>query len=225
MNRAQLDQGLAALQAAAEHGNPRARQAELFAKSQEGSITPEEQDELLKSLGGGDSLAAEITAPLQNNDELQKSVEVSDYLRENHEATITALERVADTIAKSEASDQNFRVALAQSVLSLGEMVKSLHGQVEQLSGQPAHAPKSQGVRAPAQAMTKSFANTPEQPTHGGLAPHQIDETFTSMLEKGMTEVAGQKVDVAATMYETDRNISKSMLDAVVDFHKSNSAA
>ena len=50
LTEADLQKGVAALKDAASKNNPLARQAELFQKSQDGTISAEEKDELVKSL-------------------------------------------------------------------------------------------------------------------------------------------------------------------------------
>lgn len=218
MKKESLEKGLAALQHAAEAGNGAGRRAELLEKAQTGELTAEENEELIKSLGGGSEFTEAVTAPLQT-DTIQKSLDVSDYLREHHEGLEKSLTVLAERIEKSEVQDQNFRIALAQTVTSLGDMVKSLHEQVQTLSGQPAGPVLSAGVTgAPAEDSTvqKSFAG---QPPGGSkkLSKGQVLDLMEKIGEEnnGLSK-SGENMSVAIAKYEGGNEISKSLHDEVI---------
>ena len=218
-----LEKGLAALQAVASNGNPAARKRELFAKAQEGMISDEENDELIKSLRGG-SLAEEATAGLRTNDTIQKSFDVSSTLKEYVTATTEGMGALADRIEKSEADEHGFRMALAKSMLDLGSLMKSVIEQVEMISGQPARAPRAVG----ANAIAKSFAgDVPEQtpgtgstPQSGRLNKAQVLDLLNEMsVEKSFVSASGENLTNAVAKYESTNQISKALADEVLAFH------
>jgi len=219
MDQNQLQTGLDALTAAAEASNPAARSKLLFAKANEGTITGEERDELVKSLGGGGGLAADVTAPLQS-DAMVKSIDVSPYIKEQHGAVVAGLATLANRIEKSEGSEHQFRVALATSVVQMGELVKSLSDQVAALSGQPAGPVRSAGVNAPAATpIEKSLAG---QPAEGNkLSKSQVMEIMQTISEdnSGFAK-SGENMSTAIAKYEITNEISKGLAKEVLDVAK-----
>ena len=220
LTEADLEKGLARLEAAAKAPS---RAQELFSKAQSGTATPEERDELLKSLGGGSPLAQETTDALRKSQALADGLEVSDFLNDLHKGLLAGLELLAGRMEKGESAGQDFRVALATTMLSTVDMVKSvredvkaLRDDIKALAGQPARAPKSQGV--PAQPLNKAFAPQVAQPAAGQLSKAEIEDTMTAMLAKGMTLVGGEPLLVAATKYETTSSISPAVLAEVMAF-------
>lgn len=222
MNKSQLEKGLAALQAAAEAGNDQARQRELMAKAADGTITPEENEELIKSLGGGDKLADQVLEPL-DSETIQKSIDVSDYLREQHEGLSKGLATLAEHIQKSEAADQRFRVALAQTVTELASMVQAQGEQINKALGLPAEPVKSRGVvGAPAHdvAMEKSTVGPNDALTKSQvldiLEAMSRDESYGT--GEGLSK-SGENLSVAIAKYEMETAISPTLAAEVRDFH------
>lgn len=220
LTEADLEKGLARLEAAAKQPN---RAQELFAKAQAGTATPEERAELLKGLGGGSPLAQEATEELRKSQALRDGLEVSDFLADLHKGLTASLELLASRMEKGETAGQDFRVALATTMLSTVDLVKSvredmkaLRQDIQALAGQPARAPKSQGV--PAQPINKAFAPQVTQPAPGALSKAEIEDTMTAMLAKGVQQVAGEPLLVAATKYETMNSISPAVLAEVMAF-------
>lgn len=220
LTEADLQKGVAALKDAASKNNPLARQAELFQKSQDGTISAEEKDELVKSLNGG-GLAERATSGLAT-DTIKKSIDVSDFLRDTTSGITAGLQTLAESIQKSQGDDHAFKVALATTVAGLadavqaqGEMMKSMASQMGIAMAQPARGPKSQGVRTGAQPLNKSFGGQPTAPTgqrEEGLSKSQIADALDEMhLKKGLTHVAGIDLVKAISKYE-----ATSMIDAPV---------
>jgi hypothetical protein len=216
MNKENLEKGLAALQHAADAGNPVARRNALLEKAKAGELTADENDELVKSLGGGSELKDAATASLQTEG-LQKSLDVSDYLREHHEGLQKSLGVLCDRLEKSEAQDQGFRIALAQTLTGMGDMVKGLADQVEVLSGRPAGPVKSQGVvGAPADgaAVEKSMAG---QPSGRRLTKSQVLDIMDVISEGGNGfPKGGENMATAIAKYESGTEISKALSEEVL---------
>ena len=131
-----------------------------------------------------------------------------------------SLRRVGDEIQKSDHRRHEFNLVLANAVKEIGEMVKSLSSTVSVMAGQPAHAPKSLGIRTrPGQVLQKSFANQPAQGE--SLTKSQVldalDGLMQESLSKGMSgSIAnGEDIALAVAKYEQTNLISRPMLDAV----------
>lgn len=207
-----LEKGIAKLTAAAASPS---RQQELFQKAQAGSITDTERDELVKSLSGGD-LASSVAATMASEN-MQKSLEVSDYLREFHDGNVSVLTRLAETIEKSEGREQEFRVAMAQTVVSLAKSVQAngaalgaIADKLGIIAAQPARAPRA--AQRPG-TIEKSF---------GGQGPGQSDQLSKSAILDAMEEmvkgaevVAGEDMVKAAAKYESTNMITPEMLAEV----------
>ena len=225
MDENTLNQGLAALAAAAEAGNPVARQKVLFEKAQNGSITSEENDELVKSLGGGGALANDVIAPIQT-DSIQKSLDVSEYLREHHMGLEKSLSVLCDRIEKSESMDQGFRVALAQTLTAQGELIKGLSDQVAVLSGQPAGPVKSRGVVGQSAASATVEKSMGGNPASNKLAKSQVLDIMEEISEgNGGFSKSGENMAVAIAKYEGGTEITKSLAQEVMDFHRNRQSA
>lgn len=225
LSKSELDKGLDRLTAAAKAPS---RRAELFQKAESGEITEAEREELVKSIASP-SLATRALEKMQGNDVIEKSLEVSDFLRESNNAQVAALTTLADSLEKSQKSEQDFRIAAAQTLVGLaksinaqnevitqqGALLKSVAETMGVIAKQPARAPKSQGVTpqpAAAQPLNKSFAGGAEE---GTLTKSMILDTMEDMLHKGMNVVAGEDIVHASTKYESENLITPGMLAAV----------
>lgn len=218
MTKNELEKGLRALKAAASTGE-NGRQAELFQKAQNGTITPDERDELTKSLGGENTLAGRATRGLTGSDTIRKSLDVSDYLREQHAGLVAGLETLANQMEKSDAREQDFRIAMARTVIQMGELMKSMSDEIGSLQqtvasfgAQPARMAKSQ--MAAASIVQKSFAGSPQQSDE--LSKSQVLDVMEDLLQKGNAVVAGEDLLKAISKYESTNLISDDMKTAVL---------
>lgn len=232
MKQDDLEKGLNALRAAAEDGNPAARRQELFAKSEDGTISDEERQELIKSLGGGNSLVDQVSAPYES-DELQKSIEVSEYLKEHNIAELNALSILADQMEKSEAKSHDFRLALAQTLTSFHDLVKSQNDRIESLQksiedfgGQPARAPRSKMAGQPEQNVALQKSGGGAHAGGDGLGRGDILGALEDMAkssENGL--VAGQNIMTATAKFESTGAISPGVYSAVQEYVRNKNQA
>lgn len=223
LSKTELEKGLAQLEAVSKAPS---RRQELFQKAESGEITDEERTELVKSLASSESLAAMATSALTDNSTLQKSLDVSEYLRENHAGTVAALETLANALEKSETREQDFRLALGQTTVALVKsmqqattLLQSLSARLEVIENQPVGMRKSLAA-PPAKSngvMEKSFAG---QPAGDGLTKSQISNVMSEMLEKGdkYAQVGGVDLLLAATKFETDSTLHPAVLAAVQSY-------
>lgn len=202
---------------------PEARKKVLLSKAISTELTAEENTELQGLLGGAKvekSLAEEVIAPFEEDEDLNKSIDVSTYLTQNHDALIKALTRVADGLESFQKSQQSFDLVLAKAVSNGLKLTKSMSEKLGVMASAPARAPKSQGVRPGTQVIEKGFANgAPPQ----GDEPDR-DETLTGLdmlMQKSMREghsghaACGEDIAVSTANYESNGRISKNLMTEV----------
>lgn len=228
-----LAKGLSALSAVAVQNNVAARRTELLAKANAGQASDEERDELIKSLSGND-LATRATEGFKT-DEIKKSLDVSEFLKDMTAGVSQGLEVLAEQMQKSQVDEGNFRIALATTlcgfndvlsaqseiIKSQGELLKSLAGQA---ATQPARGPKSMGLTAApaAKVLQKSFGGAVgAQPARSSDISLSDDQIFTAMegLQKsGTTHIGGEDLMKAVTQFESLRQVSEPVMAAVQAF-------
>jgi len=218
VNQDDLEKSIAKLEEFTQTGDQVSRKEALLAKAQSGDLSAEERDELFKALGGQTEEAPKaepISKGLQGNETLQKALDVSDYLSEQHSELCKSLDLVGEVIEKSDKRQHEFNLVLAKTVVDTGNLVKSIAEKLNIIASQPARAPKSLG----AQPMEKSFAGTP--PSDMQLNQTQILDGMDMLMEKsmstgqnGLTE-DGEDILKSISKYEQTHQITRSMLERV----------
>jgi hypothetical protein len=216
-----LEKGLKALEEAAQSPE-KSRAAALFQKAMSGSAGPAELQELVKSISGG-SVTSAAVEPLKNSD-LEKSLDVSPYLRENQKALVESMTVLAGALEKSEGSQTAFNRVLATAVVQLGDLVKSVDNKLTEqaellksvsaaASVTPAYPPKSQGP-AP-KALEKSFAGGAPEGEGPRLSKGQILSVMTDMV-KSNVPMGTEDVLKAVAQYESFNTMKPQVRDAVM---------
>lgn len=223
-----LEASLDRLEAFAKSSDLPSRKETLLAKAGEGELSKSDREELFNLLGGGtvpdqttsDEPGENIVKSMSENETLQKALDVSDYLQEQHTELVKSLRRVGDEIQKSDHRRHEFNLILAKAVKDIGEMVKSLSETVGVMAGQPVRAPKSAGITTkPSQVLQKSFAGQP--PVGDTLTKSQVLDALDSLMEKSMAAGMsgatdfGEDIAMAVAKYEQTNMISRPMLEAV----------
>lgn len=215
-----LEKSLGYLQSYIEKGDTPTRKEVLLKKAQTEELDKSEQQELFAILGGGDSsedreIANSIEKAMEPSDDLQKALDVSDFLAETHEETKRVFQVLGDHIEKSDSRQHEFNILLAKGVADIGNLVKSVSKRLKVIEGQPAHPPKSQTP-----ALQKSFAN--QQPKEENqLSKSEILDTMSLMIEKSCKEGQSGYVDgidfvTASSKYEQLNQIHPTILNMVM---------
>lgn len=219
------------LEALAKAGDSMSRKEELLQKSLRGEdLSKDEADYLYKSLGGevavddDPQIHDEITKGFTDPEEgLQKALDVSEYLESHNSALIDSLSAVRDALEKSDSRQHDFNLVLAKAVYQSGELIKSMAERIGVLESQPAYAPKSRGVGQPARGQTleKGFAGA--GPGGEQLSKGEILDTLSDMMAKSDPNgsFANQVLHESAK-YEQTNQLSKAMLDKVMEFRATN---
>jgi hypothetical protein len=238
-----LIKGIQALKDAAEKSGS-SRKNELLAKAQRNSLTDEERQELIKSIDGS-SLSRDVMEGLES-DSINKSIDVSEFLRDTTDGVRSGMQKLADSIEKSANDAHTYRVHLAHTLLSLGDIIKSqresldeqneliksqneyLESLTSRLGQVPARAPKSAGIPS-AQPMHKSFAGSPaparEAATLDGdvLSKSQILDVMEEMNKSSISGYSPSGVPIMAAVadYELSNALDPRMLRDIAEFRKS----
>lgn len=226
-----LEKSIARLQRYTENGTVEGRKDSLLRKAQAGlSLSKSERRELFDLLGGKtqqpQSLAKSVTQGLQSNDGLQKALDVSEYLAEQHSELTKSLSALSTHIERSDARQHEFNLVLAKAVADVGNLVKAVAEAVEAFGGQPVRAPKSRGVVQPLQ---KSMAG--QSPVGDSLSKSQVLDTMENLLvdsmakgNNGRLNGDGEDISLAISKFESFNQISPAMHQAVLERAKTRAA-
>jgi hypothetical protein len=220
-----LQKSLDRLTAMAEAGDGPSRKDRLLSKANDDTLSKSEREELFELLGGAaptvDEPGENIVKSMTSNDTLQKALDVSEYLQEQHSEMVKSLRNVGEEIQKSDNRRHEFSLVTAKALCDIGQMVKSMYEQINTIGGQAARPPKSLGVRAD-QVMQKSFAGRAAE--SDDLSKSQVLDALDGMMEESMTKGgsgtldSGEDIALAVSKYEQTHMISKSMLGAAKAF-------
>lgn len=229
LTKEDLEKSLTQLESEVAKNDSSSRKDQLLEKAKVKDLEKAEKEELFQLLGEefheGNSLGKSVTEGLQTNEDLQKALDVSDYLREQHSELTTSLEMLADEISKSDNRQHQFNLLLAKAVADTGRLVKSMAERLGVIEQQPAREPKAK--RSLAQPMEKGFAG---QPSGEQLSKSQILDTLESMIadsvEKGRAGNTEDGIDltVAASKVEQFGTIHPALLERIKSFRSRGNA-
>ena len=219
LNQDDLQKSLERLTSIASEGDKPTRKQTLLEKAMGEELEKSEQDELKELLGMGErvdepSLAEEITKSMDENEDLQKALDVSDYLQENQSELLKSLQGLADHIEKSDNRQHEFNLILAKAVSDIGQHVLGMSNRLGSIEQQPARPPKSKG----AMPLQKSFAG---QQMKTELSKSQILDGLSSMVQESVTQGQGGKLAdgtdlvMAVSKYEQFNTIAPDLLSRV----------
>jgi hypothetical protein len=223
MDEKDLEKSLGKLAEFASSGDSATRKQELLSKALDsGDLEKSEREELFGLLGGATTAGAgepthseALAKSMTSNDSVQKALDVSDYLREQHGELVKSLGVLADYQEQSDSRQHEFNLVLAKAVSDTGQMVKAMSERLGVIASQPARGPKSK--MAPGQVLQKSFGGE-TQPEGEQLDKSQVLDALDTMhvdsLSKGMDgrSAGGEDILRAIAKYENSNMLSKSML-------------
>lgn len=237
-----LQKSLDLLEEFAAEGDEPTRKEALLTKAQEGELSKAEKDELFQVLGGGGEPTtpaedSDLSKALTDNPSLQKAVDVSAYLKENHDALVKSLDAVGEEISKADNRRHQFNMILAKAVSDIGTMVKSMSERMGMIEAQPVRGPKARGVQgaSPAQVLHKSFANVGNGPGPDGgdggsevLSKSETLDGLDMLMEESMSKgrkghtSSGGNILTAIAKYEQLSLISPAMNTEVQRIRQAN---
>lgn len=206
------------------------RKDTLLAKAQNGEeLSKSENEELFNLLGGGtESETPEpLTRSMEENETLNKAMEVSDFLGELGGELIKAMGALEQRQDEASARSQQFDLVLAKSVVAVGRQLETLTEVVQTMAGQPTGRPRSLGAPN-AQPMHKSFGG--EAPAGEQLSKSQLQDGINSLfresLEKGgHGKLNGIDLEVEASKFESTGSMHPAVYEAVLKHINPNRAA
>lgn len=223
-----LEKSLNKLGEFAESKDGETRKTALLQKAMEGELEKSEREELFGLMGGATeeetpSHSESLTKSMDENETLQKALDVSDYLREQHEELCKSLGQVAEYQEQADARQHEFNLILAKAVSDTGTLVKAMSEKLGVIASQPAREPKSR-MGPQTQPLQKSFGGQP--PEGEQLSKSIVLDTLDAMhqesLEKGMDgrTSGGESILNAIAKYENTNMLSKSMLGEVQKYRQ-----
>lgn len=144
-----------------------------------------------------DDMGKSLTEYAQENDDVSKGLEVSEFLAGFADVVSKSLEamesrivsRVTRTVSSEAQSSGEFQKSLAEAVGRLGEAVTATAQRVDQVESQPAHAPQSvQNVHALEKGNFGGPATGGDEPLSKAL----VAATLVDLVQKG--EASAQDV-------------------------------
>ena len=123
-----------------------------------------------------------VTKGLEENDTLQKALDVSDFLQEQHAELVKSLGMLAEYQERSDTRQHAFNLILAKAVADEGRLIKSIAERLSVIEEQPAREPKSKGVGA----LSKSFAGA--APPSDQLGKAESLNGLMGMMEESMSK-------------------------------------
>lgn len=216
-----LEKSLDQLEAFASENDHESRKDVLLEKAKSGDLSDDEREELFKSLGGEvrdddePTLSETIEKSMEGNETLQKALDVSDFLAEQHNELCKSLGALADHQQQSDQRQHEFNLLLAKAVTDVGNLVKSVSESVETMAGEPV-APKSRGVNAPApKVLNKSFAN--EESGEERLSKSQIMAGLNGLFEEVIEKSGQSRIGSVDLLQEISKFESTGMLHPNVE--------
>jgi len=219
-----LEKSLSLLTSFVEAGDVPTRKEALLNKAQETTLSKSEQKELFDILGGNtdakSTLADDVAKSMEPSEDMQKALDVSDFLRETHDEAVKVsmlladhLQKVDNSIEKSDVRQHEFNLVLAKAVSVIGNLTKAMSERLGVIESQPVRGPKSQ-----TRPLEKSFANS----TVGkeSLSKSEILNTMSEMIEESCNKGYSGTVDgidliMASSKYEQFNQIHPSVLAMV----------
>jgi hypothetical protein len=203
-----LEKSLGKLIRLAGEGDTASRKAFLLEKAQGENLTKAEQAELFEILGGkaerqpAESLGDRVVKGLEDNDTIQKALDVSEYLDEQHREVVGAFRSLSDCIEKSDTRQGEFNLILARAIAETGKLIKSMSERLGVVESQPVRGPKSQGLRA----LEKGFVGqaAQENALSKSMVLDELEKMIVESVDKGMGGAMDNGIDlgIEASKYE-----------------------
>lgn len=234
-----LQKSLDRLDEYATSDDPAARKDALLAKANDGDLEKSERDELFDLLGGAPASTDTETASTvsedlvksmtdDGNQGLQEALDVSPYLREQHEALVKSLGAVGGHIEKSDKRQHEYNILHARALVDVGNLVKGMSERLGIIEKQPARGPKSRGV-TPGETLAKSFAG--EEGGDEQLSKSEIADALDGLMAEsmeggrnGLTK-SGADILIEISKFEQLSKLSPDMFGEVKGFISRRSAA
>lgn len=211
------------------------RKDALLTKAQTSTLEDAERDELLELLKGVSPTAATVDDDL--GEELRRSMEpagtvregynATDFLRDGWDQITSSMGQVGETVQKSLNAQTDVNLVLIKGLHDGLVTLQAVAERLDIISAQPAHAPKSAGVKP--QVLQRSFggggspgpgANPGDGPGEGALQKGMVTQVLSELLRKSVDGghggmLHGEDITVASSKFEQFNKLSPRMYAAV----------
>jgi hypothetical protein len=156
------------------------------------------------------------------------TIDVSDFIQENHTELIKSLDILATHIEKGENRQHQYNLVLAKAVSETGRLVTSMAARLGVIEKQPSRAPKAKLGNT--QPMEKGFGGGDGAAKNDNLSKSDIMDGLDGMMEKsieagqGGVTSDGFDLNIAASKFEQFGQINPVLLGHV-EKHVRNGAA
>jgi len=208
-------------------GSEDGRKKALFEKGMQGSITPDEQAELMRLMAGANEAGvSKSLADSMGADTLKKSVDITPYLDEFHATMTKSLVTVGEQLDKSDRLRQEQIVVLAKGLLDIGRvvaenavLVKSFGERLGVALQQPAQTRRAVTAAPAGAAPAASLGNT--------LSKSDVSDILFDMQTKSKDGIAkcGEDLTYAISNWEQFNSLSDAMKAEVAAFRRQNGQA
>lgn len=212
-----LQKAIEGLEGFVKSSDPVTRKEQLLKKALTEDLTNEEMGELYKAMGNSSNSVDEeendtyetIAKSLEENDVIQKSLDVSDYLTELHGTLSKALTDLSNEVGESSVRQNQFNLMLAKGMTSIGKVVMSLQKSFSTFENTPVRKPTS------VQPLKKSFAGEPEKGEQ--LTKSEVMGSLLEMAQSGVDKIAGFDISRAVAQIEASNQVHPAILNAIKD--------
>lgn len=209
---ANLNKSIEALARFAQKADPQARKKELMRRAYMGkSLSQAEKAELMQHLNksaphGKAAPSRTLSKGLNGNRAIQQSIDVSEYLAQQHQELCKALNSVEQRLNAMAEQSTEFQLLLAKAVAQTGQGVSRLNKSVGQVQSAPVRGPKSLGVTGRSRPLQKSGLSGDGQAITKGQASDALD----ALLQKSRVTGRYGKSDSGADLLKAAMHFESS---------------
>lgn len=209
-----LQKSIERLESYVEDSDPVSRKEALLNKALKEDLSPDELQELYKSMGGESSNSESneevdsIIDGFENNEVIQKALDVSDYLGEQHQELMKALGGIEAGMTSNYTRQHEYNIILAKSIATLGRIVGDLKKSFDGFENTPVRKPTS------VQPLNKAFAGN-ESDKGDRLSKSEVMNDLMEMAQEGHTKIAGYDLSRAVAQLEASNQIAPAIIQAL----------
>jgi hypothetical protein len=225
LTEASLRKSLRRLAGYVESNDQETRKSALLESAMAGNtLRKSERDELSALLAGRspahESAGEEVTKSMRENENIQKAIDVSEYLTAQHVELVKALGDMADRQDAMAQQQQEFNLMLAKAHIDTGSVVRELSKSMDSFAEAPMRAPKSAGITPGMRPLAKSFGA--QAGSEGELNKSEVIQALTKMnqrsweMGKGGKASNGEDLTKAVARFESSKELSDALRAEVV---------
>jgi hypothetical protein len=206
-----LLKGLSTLESFCNEGKGSSRKEDLLQKALSKELDPSEKEELFGLLGGSkeNEETDSVYKGLVDNETIQTSLDVSDFLTAQHTELVKALGNVEQRMGSMTAQQNEFNLLLAKGLTSVGKLVGQISDRLVAIEEQPVSNPKATNPKA----LAKSFSGK-EKDVDEKLNKSLVMDTLVNIIDDRLAKGLG-----TVTEYDRDLVTEVALLESSNQVH------